>query len=389
MRTTGSASLSSSLITCHLSLTTSKTLACTPIRPHPPVRQSRVEMESGRFRFGLFEFDLATRELRREGVLVRLQSQPAQVLGCLVARSGQVVSREELRAAVWDAETFVDFDRGLNFCIAQIRLALDDDSANPRYIRTLPKRGYQFIAPVEGVGERRGDISSEAGVEHSAAQAHNPNGGRPGRTEAAAAREKLFLWAGVALVFAPMILVGLEVSAPYWGRSLHGSKSKPIIAVLRFDNQTNDPAMARFADALTDNVVEELTKLSRGRYDVIGNAQILRVPREQRDLSAIASSLHANYVVLGQVQTNLAPSQMESDVARRQNKSNDAQVRILVHLIRLPEQTHLWVTRLDHPLAGLDELSVESEAAHMVGAEFSERVVKDSSGSPLPEAPSR
>jgi DNA-binding response OmpR family regulator len=85
-------------------------------------------MESERFRFGLFEFDTATRELRREGVLVRLQSQPAQVLACLIALAGQVVSREELRKMLWGGETFVDFDRGVNFCISQIRSALRDQS---------------------------------------------------------------------------------------------------------------------------------------------------------------------------------------------------------------------------------------------------------------------
>src|SRR5579862_4070409 len=95
--------------------------------------------DSGRYRFGLYEFDAATNELRREGALVRLQAQPAQVLACLIARAGHVVSREELREAIWHGDTFVDFDRGLNFCISQVRSALKDDSAEPIYIRTIPK----------------------------------------------------------------------------------------------------------------------------------------------------------------------------------------------------------------------------------------------------------
>src|SRR3984957_2359694 len=269
------------------------------------MRQSRsAKMDSGRFRFGLFEFDLATRELRREGVLLRLQSQPAQVLSRLILRAGQAVSREELRRTVWGTETFVDFDRGLNFCIAQIRLALDDDSVKPRYVRTLPKRGYQFIAPIERVG------------------------GPPERTETVQAK-KSFPSIAAALVSAAVVLVTLAVTAAYWLRSSPGSKPRPVVAVLRFDNQTSDPGTTRFSDSLTDNVVEELTKLSLGRYDVIGNAHILRLPRDQRDLNAISSSLHAGYVVLGQIQTN------------------GAQTRILVHLIRLPDQTHLWVTRMD------------------------------------------
>ena len=309
-------------------------------------------MNSGRFRFGLFEFDAATRELRREGVLLRLQSQPAQVLCCLVEHAGKVVSREELHRAVWGGETFVDFDRGLNFCIGQIRSALGDDSTTPRYVRTLPKRGYQFIAPVEPIGERiDGNI-----------------GERLDRTETISTKRK-FTLTTAALICAALVLVTFSASAGYWLRSWQASKRLPIVAVLRFDNETGDPGMTRFSDGLTDDVVERLTSLSRGRYEIIGNARILRLPRDQRDLNAIASSLHAGYVVLGQVQ------------------SAGAQVRILAHLIRLPDQTHLWVARMDRPVA--DSLSVESEAAQRVGAEFSERVVKDSSGSPLPEAPNR
>ena len=309
-------------------------------------------MNSGRFRFGLFDFDVPARELRREGALVHLQSQPAQVLSCLVEHAGKVVSREELHRAVWGSETFVDFDRGLNFCIGQIRSALGDDSTTPRYVRTLPKRGYQFIAPVEPIGER---IEEKVGE-------------RLERIEIVSTKRRFSLTTA-ALICAALVLVTFSASAGYWLRSWRGSKRRPIVAVLRFDNETSDPGMTRFSDGLTDDVVEQLTSLSHGQYEIIGNARILRLPRDQRDLNAIASSLHAEYVVLGQVQ------------------SVGAQVRILAHLIRLPDQTHLWVARMDRQVT--DPLSVESEAAQKIGAEFSERVVKDSSGSPLPEAPNR
>jgi DNA-binding winged helix-turn-helix (wHTH) protein/TolB-like protein len=309
-------------------------------------------MSSGRFRFGLFEFDVATRELRREGALVRLQSQPAQVLSCLVEHAGKVVSREELRGAVWGGETFVDFDRGLNFCIGQIRSALSDYSASPRYVRTLPKRGYQFIAPVETIGGR---------IDENVGERLEP-------VEIVSTKRRFSLTTA-ALTCAALVLVTFSASAGYWLRSWRGSKRRPVVAVLRFDNETSDPGMTGFSDGLTDSVVEQLTSLSQGRYDIVGNARILRLPRDQRDLNAIASSLHAEYVVLGQVQ------------------GAGAQVRILAHLIRLPDQTHLWVARMDRQVS--DPLNVESEAAQKVGAEFSDRVVKDSSGSPLPEAPNR
>jgi Tol biopolymer transport system component/DNA-binding winged helix-turn-helix (wHTH) protein len=99
-------------------------------------------------RFGLFEADLKTGELRRGGVKVPLQGQPFQVCAILVARSGELVTREELRKQVWPEDTFVDFDHALNTAITKIRLALGDEADNPRFVETLPRRGYRFIAPV-------------------------------------------------------------------------------------------------------------------------------------------------------------------------------------------------------------------------------------------------
>jgi len=298
-------------------------------------------MDSGRFRFGLFEFNTATRELRREGVLVRLQSQPAQVLSCLVERRGEVVSRESLREVVWGAGTFVDFERGLNFCIAQIRSALNDDSTSPRYVRTIPKRGYQFIAPVEHISAVA--ARSEADFER-----------RGFSTKAVA-------------VSCALVLLAIAFYAEYRLRSRQASKPSPIVAVVRFDNETGDASMVRFTDGLTDNLVEQLTTLSRQHYAVIGNARILRLPRDQRDLRVIAESLHAQYVVLGQVQ------------------GNGSQTRILAHLIRLPDQTHLWLARMDRASTG--SLDVQLEVAQKIAVDLSPLVVKDSNGSPLPPFP--
>lgn len=286
-------------------------------------------MGSGRFRFGLFEFDAANLELRREGVLLRLQSQPARVLACLIERADQVVSRDDLRNAVWGDKTFVEFEGGLNFCISQIRSALQDDPAQAVYIRTVPKSGYQFIAPVQRIS------------------AHRPEQPKIEEARGTFAAQK----AALTLALTALALVAF---LGYRFRSVQSASRAPILAVLRFDNETDDPGVTQFSDALTDNVVEQLTSQSSGRYRVIGNAQILRLPREQRDLKAIVSSLHAGYVVLGQVQ------------------SNGAQVRVLAHLIRLPDQTHIWVVRVDRPQA--DSLTLESEVAGKIAAEFSARM---------------
>src|SRR5512141_2704424 len=99
-------------------------------------------------RFGVFELDLRAGELRREGRKTKLQDQPFRVLSLLLENPGEMVTREELRSRIWPAHTFVDFDQGLNKAILKVREALDDDASNPRFVETLPRKGYRFICPV-------------------------------------------------------------------------------------------------------------------------------------------------------------------------------------------------------------------------------------------------
>jgi DNA-binding winged helix-turn-helix (wHTH) protein len=110
-------------------------------------------------RFGIFEVDLQSGELRKQGYKVKLQEQPFQVLVMLLERPGEVVTREELQKKLWPADTFVDFERGLNRAINKLREALGDDADSPRFIETLPRRGYRFVAPVETAGAREGETA--------------------------------------------------------------------------------------------------------------------------------------------------------------------------------------------------------------------------------------
>lgn len=280
-----------------------------------------------RLRFGIFDFAPETQELRREGIAVRLQAQPAQVLGYLVSHAGQVVSRTELRERVWSDGTIVDFDQGLNFCVAQIRAAIGDTADSPRFIKTLPKRGYQFIAPVEVVGEEPAASLFETRLE---------------------TRRKFplrWVWLGVGLA--------VVAGAVWVARSLlrHNVRVEPTtIAITRFDNETGSDDMTRFADGLTDTVVAELTNAGKDRLSVIGNAAALRLPRNQRNIQSIGISLGANYIVLGQVQRS------------------EAHVRVLAHLIHLPDQKHVRVSRAEFDLT--EPLRQQSEIAHRIVAEF-------------------
>src|ERR1700720_1980779 len=104
-------------------------------------------------RFGVFEVDLRAGEITKKGVRIRLQGQPYLLLITLLKQRGEVVSREEVRRTLWPEDTFVDFDHSLGTAINKLREVLGDSAANPRFIETLPRRGYRFIAPVEAVGE--------------------------------------------------------------------------------------------------------------------------------------------------------------------------------------------------------------------------------------------
>ena len=279
-------------------------------------------------RFGVFELNLDSGELRRDGRLVRLQTQPARLLVFLVEHGGDVVTRDALRQALWGDDTFVDFDKGLNFAIGQVRTALGDSAESPRFIRTIPKRGYQFIAPLD-----RPSVPAASGS-------------APPRTE----RRK---WIARSVAMAAAAAIVLAVAS--WAIQARASARRAhTIAVLLFDNETGEASMDGFTQSLTDSVVVALTASAHGRFDIIGNAAELRRPRAERDLRAIGDSLHAGYVVFGQVQ-----------------RSGD-HIRILAHLIRLPEQKHLWVTRFDR-VSG-DPLLIESDVAERIAADFLARL---------------
>jgi len=283
-------------------------------------------VDPARVRFGSFEYDTTTGELRREGMRTHLQAQPAKVLSHLVFHAGETVSRDDLHNAIWSDETFVDFERGLNVCIAQIRSVLGDESTSPRYIRTVPRRGYQFICPVERIAE-----AAPSAPDEKAGRLKNP---------------RRILFAAVGLVLAIIVIVIVA----NWRQIVPGFPSPVVVAVAEFDNETGDPGLTSFCRSLTDNVIQQLTFAGQNHFVVIGNA----VPREQRDLRHVANSLGAQYIVLGHVQ------------------GGGTQTRILAHLIHMPDQTPVWVVRLEQPFE--DPFTLESTAARDIAMEFARKL---------------
>ena len=278
--------------------------------------------------FGPFRFEVTSGALSRHGMSVRLQPQPARVLAVLVSRPGEVVSRDELRQQIWPEGTYVDFERGLNFAIAHIRAALGDSADSPRYIETVPKRGYRFIAPI---------TPHQAVQEVTATPVEPPTAPNPWRTRALSA------------VVAIVAMVG--VTAVLWLRA----DTRPIrVAVVPFDNETGQDAFDQVAVAIADQTVARLATTDRlARVSVIGNAAALRKPRDFRDIKDIGRQVAADYVVLAQM------------------KVDGSGVRLIAHLIRVSDETHVWANSYDRNSFTLD---VQAEVAEAIASAVTTRI---------------
>src|SRR4051812_22414993 len=189
-------------------------------RLHDPGGECYRDGVSQPVRFGVFEFSAYSGELTRDGRPVRLQPQPARVLAHLIAHAGELITRDELRQTIWSDGTFVDFERGLNFCIAQIRSALGDAAESPRFIETVPRRGYRFIAPVTlKTGQPSGTIQR---VAEPSTPIELVMGPRPTVSRAS--------W--IALIALAIVTAALVASS--WRTGGHLAR----IAVVPFDNET-------------------------------------------------------------------------------------------------------------------------------------------------------
>jgi DNA-binding winged helix-turn-helix (wHTH) protein/TolB-like protein len=261
------------------------------------------------YRFGLFEFDADAGELRKDGRPVSIERQPARALARILESRGEVVTRDELRAAVWDPGVNVDFDRGLAYCLSEIRAALGDSASSPLYVQTVPKKGYRFLAPIE-------------------------------QPRPAARRTP---WIAAAL--AALLAVAMWASATR-------PPSRVVVAVSIFDNETGQAGHDRLVAGMADLVVTRLAQIAPPSLAVIGNQEILRRPRNIRNLKAIKQSVEADYVILGQLQTA------------------GTGLRFITHLIRLSDGTHLKANRIALPDGRVDGLE------DAVVAEF-ERAVRE------------
>jgi TolB-like protein/DNA-binding winged helix-turn-helix (wHTH) protein/Flp pilus assembly protein TadD len=293
-----------------------------------------------RLRFGVFEADPRIGELTKNGKRLPLQEQPFQLLAMLLERPGELVSREELRAEIWP-QTIVDFDHGLNKAISKIRDALGDSAENPRFIETVARRGYRFLADVsvvhDGPPERApGDLAEQA---HAGSLARL-EGGLPSRRPPRALTWGL-LGLGLALVLAVAVSWIL-----YTSRS-----SVPKIrslAVLPLKNLSGDLSQDYFTDGMTEELITELGQISALR--VISSTSAMHYKGVDKPVTEIARELSVQAVVEGSVL-----------------RSGD-RVRITAQLIRVPADEQMWAHSYEGDLR--DTLALQSQVAQAIAQQI-------------------
>jgi TolB-like protein/DNA-binding winged helix-turn-helix (wHTH) protein/Tfp pilus assembly protein PilF len=285
-------------------------------------------------RFGIFEIDLDARELRKNGLKVKLQEQPFKILAVMVRRAGEVIPREELYAELSTHSTY-DSKHGLNNAIQKIREVLGDSPENARFIETVPGRGYRFLPQVEVVYKSpvRGDNRAPAPGEADEAV-----------TTRSVTRKHWRLWLGAA----GLVMAALSVSFYLLWSSGH-SGHKAMLVVVPFVNISGDPGQEYIADGMTEEMITQLSRLNPKRLGVIARTTSMQYKGTHKDAAQIGRELKANYLLEGSVQRE------------------GGRVRVTAQLIQTSDQTHIWAESLDGDFG--DVLKMQSAIARAIAGE--------------------
>ena len=294
--------------------------------------------------FENFEFDFRSSELREDGRTVKVQGQPVQILAILLEQPGQLVTREELKNKLWPGDTFVDFEHSLNAAVKRLRQALHDSAENPRFVETLARRGYRFIAVVAAVDGGRPNIHE------SSAQDVLTSNDRE-QTEASemtAVVKRLprpFAWkiSGLVLVVISAVVVAWVLRS----RSVPSLTIRSL-AVLPLESLSSDPSQEYFADGMTDELITDLGQISALR--VISRTSMMQYKGVRKPLPQIASELNVDAVVEGTVL-----------------RSGD-QVRITAQLIQARDDRHLWSHSYEGELR--DALALQNKVASAIAQQI-------------------
>jgi pentatricopeptide repeat protein len=299
---------------------------------------------SRRFSFDEFEVDLRSGELWERGNRVRLQDQPFQVLRVLLERRGEIVTRDELKQTLWPADTFVDFDDGLNTAVRKIRDALGDSAEKPRYIETIPRRGYRFMGCLSdlrpAVLSSPAEESNDSPVQEFSRSDPSAPVVLPAPAQLLSIRWRVLLTAAAALALFSTALV------LYRGSSAKGTSQPRIksLAVLPLKNLSADPTQEYLADGMTEALIGRLAGIHDLR--VISRTSIMQYKNTKEALPEIAKTLGVDVIV-------------EGSVIRDGNR-----IRVHAQLIRASTDEHFWSEAYDRELR--DVLTLQSDVAQSI-----------------------
>ncbi len=302
-------------------------------------------------RFGAFEADFQSGELRKHGLKLRLQDQPFQILAMLLERRGEMVTREELHQRLWPTDTFVDFDHGLNNAINRLREVLGDSAESPRFVETLPRRGYRFIARVDDSAPPSAHTSPPGDAAPVAVDPATIPTAKPATELSRAARKGLRLQNWLFIVFALAACLAIVVAFDPGGlRQRVLGRSGPAriqsIAVLPLENLTGDPSHEYLADGMTDGLTTELAQVSALR--VISRTSAVRY--KGKPLAQIARELKVGAVVEGSV------------------KRAGEHAWITIQLIDTATDRHIWARSYERDLR--DIAALQSEVARDIAGQI-------------------
>jgi TolB-like protein/DNA-binding winged helix-turn-helix (wHTH) protein/Flp pilus assembly protein TadD len=298
----------------------------------------------GRLCFGVFELDLRAGELRKHGLRIRLQEQPFLVLATLLEHPGEVVTREELQKKLWPADTFVDFDHGLNKTINKIREALGDSAESPRFVETVARRGYRFLAEVKAADTAPVHSPEPTTQPHPSAEAPE-HAGLAGKLATHKPVAAPLAWK-ISVFVVLLVMVSLATWKLYSWK--HPSPIIRSLAVLPLESLSSDPSQDYFADGMTDELISDLGRISALR--VISRTSVMAYKRAHKPLPQIARELNVDAVVEGTVL-----------------RSGD-QVRITAQLIEGSSDRHLWSQSYEGQLR--DTLALQNQVARAIADEI-------------------
>jgi TolB-like protein/DNA-binding winged helix-turn-helix (wHTH) protein/Tfp pilus assembly protein PilF len=295
-------------------------------------------------RFGTYEVSLHSGEVRKAGLRIRVQQQPMKLLEILLEHPGEVVTREELRGRVWPNESFGDFDQALNIAIGKLRSALGDSAENPRFIETLPKRGYRFIADVSVFEADARPRTLEPVAADLSARDPGPTL-REARSAVAPKRRPWLTGRVIGALTLLIIIVSLSILSLWLFRSRSRAPSGiRSLAVLPLENLSGDASQNYFADGMTDELITDLAQISALR--VISRTSVMVYKGARKPLPQIARELNVDAVV-------------EGTVLRSGN-----QVRITAQLIEASTDKHLWSQSYEGELR--DTLALQNRVASAI-----------------------